>query len=60
LQGFRTVDAPKVAQLDEAVVVDWHRKGWLGWIYLHLASLQRFIGLLARQARREPLAAAQA
>lgn len=53
ITGFEVVDAEKFAALDEEIVVDWHRKGWLGWVNLHLASLGRFSELLSRQSERE-------
>jgi len=34
------------AQLPDALVADWHRKGWLALIYAHLGSLVRFRALL--------------
>jgi hypothetical protein len=51
--GFHVVDAQKLAELEDSVILDWHRKGWLGWIHLHLASLGRFTDLLDRQGRAE-------
>jgi hypothetical protein len=49
--GFHVVDARKLASLEESVLLEWHREGWLAWTYLHLASLDRFNDLLARQGR---------
>jgi hypothetical protein len=49
--GFQVVDAGKLAALEDSVILEWHRKGWLAWTYLHLASLDRFSDLLARQGR---------
>jgi hypothetical protein len=46
LQGFRVVDRQKFANLPDAVVIDWHKKGWLELVHYHLASLERFAGLL--------------
>jgi SapC len=51
--GFHVVDAQKLAALEDSVILDWHRKGWLGWIHLHLASLDRFTDLLERQGRTD-------
>jgi hypothetical protein len=31
LSGFRIVDAKRFLELPEAVVLDWHKKGWRGW-----------------------------
>lgn len=52
VDGFQIVDAEKFAVLDEAVVLDWQRKGWLALVHFHLASLDRFSALLSLQARR--------
>jgi hypothetical protein len=51
LDGFQIVDAEKFAALDGETLVAWHRQGLLGLIHHHLASLDRFQNLLARQAR---------
>ncbi|MBM0106364.1 SapC family protein [Steroidobacter sp. S1-65] len=53
LSGFEVVDAEKFAALPDAVVVEWHRKGWLRLVNLHLASLDRFTDLLSRQSARD-------
>lgn len=50
LDGFQIVDTEKFANLAEAQVLDWHRKGWMGLVHFHLASLDRFSALLGRQA----------
>lgn len=52
LNGFRIVDADKFDKLPDEVVLDWHRKGWLGLVHFHLASIDRFKTLLALQATR--------
>jgi len=52
LDGFKIVDPERFAALDETVIVDWHRKGWLALVNLHLASLGRLTALMGRQARR--------
>jgi hypothetical protein len=52
LQGFQIVDREKLAALDDVVVLAWHRAGYLPLIYFHLASLDRFTALLARQSDR--------
>jgi hypothetical protein len=48
MQGFRIVDAAKFQALPEAVVADWHKKGWLSLVHFHLASLERFHDLMQR------------
>jgi hypothetical protein len=52
LGGMQIVDRERFAKLDDALVVDWHRKGWLALVHFHLASLGRFEALLALSARR--------
>nr|WP_295377572.1 SapC family protein [Pseudoxanthomonas sp.] len=46
VDGFHVVDAEKFNALPDAVVLDWHRKGWLALVHFHLASLGRFNDLL--------------
>ena len=57
LEGFQIVDAEKFGTLADDVVLDWHRRGWLALVHFHLASLERFSDLLARQGKRQPVAA---
>lgn len=54
LEGFQVIDAAKLDALPEAVVVEWHRNGWLALAALHLASMERFARLLGRQAKVRP------
>lgn len=56
VEGFQIVDAERFAKLDDALVLDWHRKGWLALVHFHLGSLQRFQALLVRRARRQDAA----
>lgn len=56
LDGFQIVDGEKFAALADEVVLDWHRRGWLALVHFHLASLERFSDLLARQGGRQPVA----
>lgn len=51
LDGFQIIDTERFAKLDEAVVLDWHRRGWLALVHLHLASLERFGALLTLHGR---------
>lgn len=51
LTGFTVIDRERFAALDEAVVVDWHRKGWLALVHFHLMSLDRFADLLGREGK---------
>ncbi|HEX7853758.1 MAG TPA: SapC family protein [Sphingobium sp.] len=56
IEGFQIVDADRFARLADAVVLDWHRKGWLALVHFHLMSLQRFPALLVRRAKRATVA----
>lgn len=53
LNGFKVVDVERLRRLDDTVIVDWHRQGWLELIHCHLASLENFSTLLALQGRRD-------
>jgi len=57
LKGFQVVDASRFQNLPDAVVLDWHRKGWLGLVQFHLASQDHWRLLNARQAAALALAA---
>lgn len=62
VQGFRVVDRERLANLPDALVTEWHRKGWLALITLHLNSLDRLNLLLdlmatSRVDGNEPAAA---
>lgn len=48
LKDFRVVDTDKLATLADEAVVEFHRAGWLPWIYAHALSL----GNLPRLQRR--------
>lgn len=52
VSGFRVVDPKRFAELPDETVLDWHRKGWLGLVHLHLASLDRFKALIVRESER--------
>jgi hypothetical protein len=49
LAGFRVIDREKFGRLDDAVILDWHRKGWLALALFHFASLDRFADLLGME-----------
>ena len=53
VQGFSVVDGARFQALPDAVVLEWHRKGWLGLVYAHLASLQAGQDLVARTGEQE-------
>lgn len=50
VQGFRIIDEAEYRKLPEAVVVQWHRNGWLDLAALHMASQSRWQILIARRA----------
>lgn len=60
LKGFQVIDVERLRQLDDAVIVAWHRKGWLELIHFHLASLENFSALLERQGKHDAAATASA
>ncbi|MBL8663057.1 MAG: SapC family protein [Candidatus Odyssella sp.] len=45
---FRAIDAAKLAALPNAVIAEWLRSGWLGWIYAHLMSAPNWAALASR------------
>lgn len=53
LDGFQVVDSERFNNLDAGTIVEWHNKGWLALVHFHMASLERFSALLARQAECE-------
>lgn len=52
VNGFLAVDEKALRALPAETVTDWHAKGWLDLVTLHLASLQSFRGLLDLNAQR--------
>lgn len=53
LQGFQVIDLGRLQALPDAVVADWHRKGWLALVHAHLASLLAWRDLLDRAGAAE-------
>lgn len=53
LQGLFVLDEKKVAELPDALVTDWFRKGWLGWLFAHLHSLSN-LERLNRELNKTP------
>jgi hypothetical protein len=45
---FRVVDGNKLGALPNALIADWLRRGWLGWIHAHLMSAANWAGLAGR------------
>jgi hypothetical protein len=48
LKGFQVVDPARFQGLSDAVVLDWHRKGWLAMAQSHLSSQDHWNVLTAR------------
>jgi len=46
LDNLRIVNEQAFVALDDSIIIDWFRKGWVAWIYAHLHS----IGALQRVA----------
>lgn len=42
LQGFRVIDPQKFEALDDAVFLDWRKRGWLAPIYAHFNASGRW------------------
>jgi len=52
VDGFYAVNEQKFRELSTWTILEWHGKGWLGLVALHLASLQSFQNLLDLNAQR--------
>ena len=56
LQGFQIVDEKALRELPDETILEWHKKGWLALLNMHLASqyhwnsLRTISGLAAEQA----------
>ncbi len=59
IEGVRTIDREKLLALDDKTLAGWVRDGVMTMIDAHLASLNNFVALTARQGT-EPPAPAQA
>ncbi|WP_454918248.1 SapC family protein [Xanthobacter sediminis] len=57
VQGFRLIDEPAYRALPAEVVADFHARGWLDLIVLHLASQASWHALLARVEQQDGQAA---
>ena len=55
LRGFKTVNEDTLRALDAAALQDLAAKGWLGWIYAHLLSIQQVQRLAMRLDERRSL-----
>jgi hypothetical protein len=45
---FRLIDDSKLAELPEALIAEWFRRGWLAWIHAHLLSFANWPNLANR------------
>lgn len=52
VDGFQSVDEKAFRSLPAKTLADWHSRGWLDLLTLHLASLQSFQNLLDINAQR--------
>lgn len=53
LSGFAVVDESKLNELPDDVILDWRKKNWLGMIYAHLLSLNRWNELVEMATSKE-------
>lgn len=51
VKGFQVVSREKLNALEDAVLAEWVRKGYIGLIDLHLRSLETISALVSRSAR---------
>ncbi len=58
LRGFRMINEKKFNELPDSVILDFRKKGWLGFIYLALASAGNWKALVDRAAKQEDKKAA--
>ena len=54
IEGVRAIDREKLFALDDAVLAGWVRDGMMNMIDAHLASLNNFVALTARQGADTP------
>lgn len=59
LRGFKTVNEAKLRALDGATLQDLAARGWLGWVYAHLLSVQQVQRLALRLDDRRAQDAAE-
>lgn len=59
LRGFKTVNEAKLRALDGATLQDLAARGWLGWVYAHLLSIQQVQRLATRLDERRAQDAAE-
>lgn len=59
LRGFKTINETKLRALDAATLQELAVKGWLGWAYAHLLSIQQVQRLAQRLDERRALDTAE-
>lgn len=52
VKDFRLIEEQRFAKLADDVIVEFHRAGWLPWVYAHLASLGNLQALHKRMRPR--------
>jgi hypothetical protein len=53
IKGLYSVDEDKLAELESAVLIDLHNRGWLQAIHTQLASLGQIYALIDRRNKRQ-------
>ena len=53
VRGFKVIRPDRLDQVDDAVFLDWRRRGWLGPIYAHLHSAANWARLIDLAAARD-------
>lgn len=46
LEGFKVIDAARFDALEDALFLDWRRRGWLALIYAHFLSMAQWAGIV--------------
>ena len=59
LRGFKTVNETKLRALDAAALKDLADRGWLGWVFAHLLSVQQVQRLALRLDERRRVDSAE-
>ncbi|MGH1375458.1 MAG: SapC family protein [Alphaproteobacteria bacterium] len=50
--GFRIIDEKKLSELDDKIILEWHKNGWMGFVYAHLFSGSQWQSLARRLNQR--------
>lgn len=51
VKGFQVVSREKLNALEDSILAEWVRKGYIGLIDLHLRSLETISALVSRSAK---------